>query len=834
MLKKLLFAVVALSMVLGSFASALIVPTQASYRIEAADSAPTLNTMSGSGTQSNPYIIRNITDLQNINLHLSAYYELGNDIDASATVGWNGGAGFLPIGSVAPYFTGQLDGKGYRVDGLFQKTGDPVAPLYRIGTGGVVKNLGLTNVNINDGLDVAGFCLGNDGQITNCYSTGAVSGAVYPHSFAAGFCYEVTVTGKITNCYSTCAVSTGAYAIVSEAIGFCWEDDGTITNCYAAGAVSGETTEGFCLSLGGTIISCYWDTQTSGTSSSNGGTGKTTSEMKQRATFIGWDFTTPIWHIVNGISYPTLAYVPGPTPTPLILVHGWNSDSNEWTDMITYLENNGYKLNGPNANLFVINLSHCLYGKANCEITGYADELSNLIDEVKWETHSQKVDLVCHSMGGLAARWYTEYGYRNDVRNLVMIGTPNHGTPLAALGAAILGPLGIFAGGIAGAEMIPNSPFLNWLNYGNPLQLWGYDWTNPAIHHETIAGTGRYVWWKYLLTFPFLDRPNDGLIEEHSVKLDGVHNQEVPYNHTEEINADKSSQMVLDILQGNTAGFQQSSMLAEDEQDNSTAQQAPAISGKIFSGGQKSYGIPISATSNATFVLFWQSGDLDLTLTTPGGTVINSSVVIGDSNVTYYYDGNTTIEGYTVTNSESGIWQVNISAVDVPAEGENYSVMTGLETSINLSLNLAKYEYNPGEQISIVAELENGSSPLTGASVAAAIQRPTGSVDSLALYDDGLHGDGQAADGIYANAYANTATSGMYGIIVSANGTVNSKGFARQAVSTVWAEYYPDLTLASSDISFSNNAPVPGQNVTNHRLYQSMLMNHILLRQGYY
>ena len=41
MLKKLLFVVVTIAIVLGSFASALIVPRQASYRIEAADSTPT-------------------------------------------------------------------------------------------------------------------------------------------------------------------------------------------------------------------------------------------------------------------------------------------------------------------------------------------------------------------------------------------------------------------------------------------------------------------------------------------------------------------------------------------------------------------------------------------------------------------------------------------------------------------------------------------------------------------------------------------------------------------------------------------------------------------------
>jgi len=251
-----------------------------------------------------------------------------------------------------------------------------------------------------------------------------------------------------------------------------------------------------------------------------------------------------------------------------------------------------------------------------------------------------------------------------------------------------------------------------------------------------------------------------------------------------------------------------------DEQETGAAQLAPMISGKIFSGEHKSHEIPISATSNATFMLAWLSGDLDLTLTTPSGTTIKSSIVKGVSNITYYHDSNTTIEGYTVTNPEPGVWQVNIRAVNVPAEGENYTVLTGLETTINLSLKLAKYEYDPGEQIGIVTELKNDSTPLTGASVTAEIQQPDESVESIALYDDGLHGDEKANDGIYANAYVNTTTWGMYTITVSANGTVNGGKFAVQAVSAVWALRYPDLTLTSSNISFSNNTPVAGETIT--------------------
>ncbi|MBA7633357.1 hypothetical protein ES703_40923 [subsurface metagenome] len=56
--------------------------------------------MTGSGTAAAPYKIYNVTDLQAIGDNLAAYYELANDIDASATSGWNGGAGSLEVSHI--------------------------------------------------------------------------------------------------------------------------------------------------------------------------------------------------------------------------------------------------------------------------------------------------------------------------------------------------------------------------------------------------------------------------------------------------------------------------------------------------------------------------------------------------------------------------------------------------------------------------------------------------------------------------------------------------------------------------------------------------------------
>jgi hypothetical protein len=85
---------------------------------------------------------------------------------------------------------------------------------------------------------------------------------------------------------------------------------GTIENSYAMGNVndgSGALTVGGLIAYNDetltTITNSYWDTETSGQLTSDGGTGKTTAEMKTQSTYTNWDFVN-IWAIKEGISYP--------------------------------------------------------------------------------------------------------------------------------------------------------------------------------------------------------------------------------------------------------------------------------------------------------------------------------------------------------------------------------------------------------------------------------------------------------------------------------------------------------------------------------------------------
>jgi len=65
---------------------------------------------------------------------------------------------------------------------------------------------------------------------------------------------------------------------------------------------------------------------------------------------------------------------------------------------------------------------------------GWSDKVNDFVDQVidlKYRPYTDKVNLVCHSMGGLAARWYLAHYTNQKVNKVILIGTPNRGSELA-------------------------------------------------------------------------------------------------------------------------------------------------------------------------------------------------------------------------------------------------------------------------------------------------------------------------------------------------------------------------------------------------------------------
>jgi len=312
--------------------------------------------MPGSGTLEDPYIIYDVDDLQAVSTNLAAYYELANDIDASATSGWNGGDGFAPIG---PSFTGHFDGKKHTITdlyihrvsevnvGLFGAISDAVTiddlyledchiegGYYVGGLAGAAWAGGVTGCAVINGYVraagnageydyiafVGGLFAENNAQISQCYSSGQVlaNNPLNKYLYAGGLVGRHN-SGPISDSFSRATLTASGSR--TSAGGFLGRQiDAHVYRSYSTGSITGAVLKGgFChlASAPANIIGCFWDTESSGIATSAAGTGKTTAQMKTKSTFTdaGWDFST-VWGMLSAVNdgYPYLRRV---TSVPL-------------------------------------------------------------------------------------------------------------------------------------------------------------------------------------------------------------------------------------------------------------------------------------------------------------------------------------------------------------------------------------------------------------------------------------------------------------------------------------------------------------------------------------
>ena len=309
----------------------------------------------GSGQTLNMYgtnytLIFTLLELQGLQNTLTGNYALAGNIDATATSGWNSGAGFVPIGSEgspATPFTGTFDGLGNVISNL---TINGVlaygAGLFgAVGSGGALRDVGLSNASIielsthpvgalagynygtignswvtgsvsrSDG-EIGGLVGENIGAISDSYSTAAVTANTISTTKSGGLVGANVSGGTISNSYATGTVIGTGGNITGGLVGM--NSASTISDSYATGSVTGGISVGGLAGAnsGGTVTNSFWDTTTSGQATSAAGTGMTTAQMRTQANFTsatsangsvnpGWDFANT-WTMYDGHTYPLL------------------------------------------------------------------------------------------------------------------------------------------------------------------------------------------------------------------------------------------------------------------------------------------------------------------------------------------------------------------------------------------------------------------------------------------------------------------------------------------------------------------------------------------------
>ncbi len=325
----------------------------------------------GDGTAENPYQIYTAEQMNEIGANpndWNKYFTLMADIDLSEYKGETFNIiGYYMNSSDNKPFGGVFDGNNNTIHN-FSYTSidkDHVGIFgYVYGVYAHIKNLHIADPNINTGGDSVGSLVGwlkrgnisycharncnisgamsvgglvgltaqDTMGISNCSSSGFVSGDAYIGGFTGqigpgtvSMCYSnANVSGNrnigglvgktgdetsvVSDCYATGSVEGNEY--VGGLVGQI--ERGTAYKCYSVGSVSGNRSTGGLTGLMrvlGTALRCFWDTQRSGQSTSAGGTGKTTAQMKMISTFtsMGWNFGN-IWEICDGTNYPVLQW----------------------------------------------------------------------------------------------------------------------------------------------------------------------------------------------------------------------------------------------------------------------------------------------------------------------------------------------------------------------------------------------------------------------------------------------------------------------------------------------------------------------------------------------
>ncbi len=484
------------------------------------------------------------------------------------------------------------------------------------------------------------------------------------------------------------------------------------------------------------------------------------------------EFGTPADWFGIGISAITIE-----VRVPVLLVHGYFSSAGMWgdgpLDFEQALVDEG----------FLVKPIDLVPKPTNDSIWNYGQRLSKTIADMRNPPlNANQVDIVAHSLGGLAARAYAlQNPSRHDVRTLIMLGTPNNGSGLLTRYWHFLRPVLIsrfFLSpdvllGEAGDQMTPGSPFLKRLN-GAGLQ--------PSIeNYYTIAGNKPIPVLSWLLS-----GPDDGVVEVASVRaIAGATNHSYYVNHFEYNNDFDVFNAVVNILRGTILG---STPSAQAQHNAYNYQESALIEDSVETGEENDHLVPIDSTiSEVRFILGSSGDELDFTLTSPGGTLITPTVAASDPLITYT-NAITTLIGYDVISPEQGNWTAHV-AVSGTASGEvGYAMLALLDSGLGLSILLDENVYDINDPVPLTAQLVNASGPVTGATVAAQVESPDGGTQTIPLYDDSSHGDAQPNDGIYSNLYTNTFASGAYEVTVTASGAMDDEQFVRETATTIWAE----------------------------------------------
>ena len=306
-----------------------------------------------------------------------------------------------------------------------------------------------------------------------------------------------------------------------------------------------------------------------------------------------------------------------------------------------------------------------------------------------------------------------------------------------------------------------------------------------SSHGEVTLSEQHYI-------FPSTPDEEMSYVDFNWYGVSGFESKEtVPYNHFYIVEAPDVYQRVRSRLLGadgdNVAALD--SILRQESHAQTLLTEAtnvwqavPAGGGCFGTTGVTNHPIEVDGSEEASFALLWTTGIVQFVMIDPTGTRITPASTNGNLNIQYSEDEGMAL--YTIRTPVSGVWTAEVTVVDLQSAIQvEYAVGVYLGNTLSFRISRGTAFQPTNSIVTILGVIQDGSTPVTNATVTGSVRKPDGTIVPIALIDDGNHEDGLANDGVYGASFSDAAEIGTYVIGVEARGRrPNGESFARDGV----------------------------------------------------
>jgi pimeloyl-ACP methyl ester carboxylesterase len=391
------------------------------------------------------------------------------------------------------------------------------------------------------------------------------------------------------------------------------------------------------------------------------------------------------------------------SPRPVVLVHGLLNTAEKFNEYLGYLESiglNGYAV-GDGQFKGKLNMgSPGNPATPTLTIAENAAQLDIYIDGVKKTTGAEKVDLIAHSMGGLVTRYYIhQLMTEDDVAQLIMLGTPNGGSPCGGM----LSSLGFYMP----ATLELQASYIN--------GIFNQQITNTrGVPFYAVAGS--------FITDPTLSPcsgvPSDSSVSQASVEAIPLRLVGLPPLEHNFLATDESAfrDFVQPLLQTPADAFA-SPLDLKPVFAPKLEQFTRTYSGHIEKDDSAPITIEIDeGVSVASFGLYDSTQSLQISVQGASGKtleldLVNKGVVITDPETMLYL-------GYGFENPKPGAWVVTLTTSEnTPATGADYALYARFTGGATLRAQADELLPELGQSVKLSAGLEGGQIEMTRANI---------------------------------------------------------------------------------------------------------------------